>query len=90
MLMITITQSGSAITEEIKAAYGITPATKVYEYSYNLINIQDNDIQADLTAAFTHIPTLHDWDNHLSGWASCGYFLSSQPVLINTFAQPSY
>ncbi|MEN9871856.1 MAG: hypothetical protein RLZZ171_2848 [Cyanobacteriota bacterium] len=56
----------------------------VYEYSFSLINTTDNDTQDNLTAAFTFIPTLIDWQEWLSGWISCGYSLSSSPQLIRT------
>lgn len=55
----------------------------VYEYSFSLINTEDNDTQSNLTAAFTKIPTLQDWQQWLSGWIDCGYSFSSTPLLIN-------
>lgn len=55
----------------------------VYEYSFSLFNPEDNDLQDNLTATFTHIPTADDWTVWLAGWNSCGYFLSTQPQLIN-------
>lgn len=60
------------------------PTSIVYEYSFSLINTTDNDTQDNLTAAFTFIPTLIDWQEWLSGWISCGYSLSSSPQLIRT------
>jgi hypothetical protein len=88
--MITITQSGSAITEEIKVAYEITLKTIVVEYSLALFNPQSGDYQDNLAAAFSCTPSKQDWDNWLSGWTSCGYSLSSNPILVNSFVQPSY
>ena len=56
---------------------------KVYEYALTVIDPQDNDTHK-LTAAFTFIPSPHDWQQWLSGWCSCGYQLQSQPQLIRT------
>ena len=55
----------------------------VYEYSLTVHNPEDNDTQ-ELTAAFTSIPLLQDWQQWLNGWNSCDYFLNSQPILIRT------
>jgi hypothetical protein len=54
----------------------------VYEYALIVHNAKDNDTQ-NLTAAFTFIPTSHDWLQWLSGWTDCGYLLSSPATLIN-------
>jgi hypothetical protein len=54
----------------------------VYEYALTVVNSDDRDTQI-LTAAFTFIPSVTDFQQWLSGWISCGYFLSSTPQLIN-------
>jgi hypothetical protein len=54
----------------------------VYEYALTVVNSDDRDTQI-LTAAFTFIPSVADFQQWLSGWISCGYFLSSTPQLIN-------
>jgi hypothetical protein len=56
----------------------------VYEYSFALINAEDGDLQDNLTAAFTSIPSADDWTTWLRGWTSCGYSLVANPELINT------
>lgn len=55
----------------------------VYEYSFTVHNSKDKDTR-ELIAAFTSIPSLQDWQQWLSGWNSCDYFLSSSPNLIRT------
>ncbi|MEL6928201.1 MAG: hypothetical protein AAFO95_06180 [Cyanobacteria bacterium J06600_6] len=55
----------------------------VFEFILSIHNPQDNDTQT-LTAAFPSFPSTEDWQNWLSGWTSCGYSLTSQPVLIHT------
>lgn len=56
----------------------------VYEYSFDLKNSVDGDIQENLIAAFIQPPNLTDWKNWLSGWNSCGYSLVAEPQLIRT------
>lgn len=72
MTLTTISQSTPQVLSQ----------SVVYEYSYSLINKDDNDIQDNMTAAFRHIPTTNDWANRLSGWSSIGYQFHSQPQLI--------
>ena len=60
-----------------------TNRVKVYEYALTVVNPIDNDVQK-LTAAFSFLPTLEDWQNWLFGWNSCDYSLQSPPQLIHT------
>lgn len=54
----------------------------VHEYSLTVFNPEDNDTQK-LTAAFTNLPTLEDWQQWLHGWTDTGYELLSQPQLLH-------
>ncbi len=74
MLTTTITQSPASIQ---------TPIQKVYEYALTITNTDDNDTQ-ELIAAFTSIPSSQELKQWLTGWNSCGYSLSTQPILIRT------
>jgi hypothetical protein len=67
----------------------LTQSTKVYEYSFSLINTKSNDYQDNLTAAFTNIPTLQDWLEWLSGWTRSGYCLATAPRLIDCYRSPN-
>lgn len=55
----------------------------VFEFAFSVHNSDDNDTQT-LIAAFRSFPSPEDWQNWLSGWTDCGYFLNSEPVLIRT------
>ncbi len=66
-----------------KTAPQIQKPRIVYEYSLTVANSEDKDTQ-ELTAAFSFIPSLQDWQQWLDGWNSCGYSLSSSPNLIRT------
>jgi hypothetical protein len=76
--------SSNILTKNSTSNFFASNSTTVYEYSLTLINTIDHDIQDNLTAAFTHIPTLNDWQQWLSGWTDCGYKLQSQPQLLRT------
>lgn len=61
----------------------ILTQSTVFEFAFSLYNSNDNDTQT-LIAAFSSFPSSEDWQQWLSGWASCGYSLSTEPVLIRT------
>ena len=61
----------------------ILTQSTVFEFAFSLYNSSDNDTQT-LTAAFSSFPSSEDWQQWLSGWGSCGYSLSTEPVLIRT------
>ena len=61
----------------------ILAQSKVFEFAFSVHNCVDNDTQT-LIAAFSSFPSSEDWQQWLSGWASCGYSLSTDPVLIRT------
>ena len=57
--------------------------SKVFEFAFSVYSFADDDTQT-LTAAFSSFPSPKDWQQWLSGWTSCGYSLSTEPVLIRT------
>jgi hypothetical protein len=74
MTLTTIAQSTPQVQSQ--------SISTVYQYSFSLINTTDNDIQDNLTAAFTNIPTSDDWTSWLRGWSSIGYQFQNEPQLI--------